>query len=56
MSTVLESNSLTLKWLYSEVLSAYQTHSIGDGVTLLRSDTYKLKIIGPEMDPCGTPY
>ena len=33
MSTALESNSLTLKWLYSEVSSMYWTHSIDDRVT-----------------------
>ena len=56
MSTALESNSLTLKWLYSEVLSECWTHSIDGGVTSCRSDTYELNIIGPRMDPCETPY
>ena len=49
MSAALESNSLTLEWLYSEVSSAYWT--LDGGVTSCRSDTYKLKIIGPRMDP-----
>ena len=56
MSTSLESNSLTFKWLYSEVSSAYWTHSIDGGVTSCRSDTSKLNITGPRMDPSGTPY
>ena len=56
MSTALESNSLTLKWLYSEVSSAYWTHSIDGGVTSCKCDTHMLNIIGPRMDPCGTPY
>ena len=51
MSTALESNSLTLKWLYSEVSSAYWTHSIDDGVTSCRSDTYKLKSSVPGWTP-----
>ena len=51
MSTALESNSLTLKWLYSEVSSAYWTHSIDGGVTSCKSDTHTLNIIGPRMDP-----
>ena len=42
MSTALESNSLTLEWLYGEVSSTYWTHSIDGGVTSCRSDTYKL--------------
>ena len=52
MSAALESNSLTLRWLYSEVPSAYWTHSFDGGVSSCRSDTYKLKIIGPRIDPC----
>ena len=52
MSAALESNSLTLRWLYSDVSSAYWTHSFDGGVSSCRSDTYKLKIIGPRIDHC----
>ena len=51
MSTALESNSLTLKWLYSEVSSTCWTHSVNDGVTSCRSDIYMLNIIGPKIGP-----
>ena len=56
-STTHDQPSLALGYdgIGSIVSLAYFEHFIGAGMTSFKSETYRLKIIGPSIDPWGIP-
>ena len=55
ISMSLEVKSCTVQWEYKVVSYTYWAHLVVVGRMLFKSATKRLKMSGPNMEPCGIP-